>query len=117
MDMHDWQAQQFADECERLRQIVGHSPAPWRIAKLDCRVVEDAEGNVVADVHAWREDDPDLIAAAPDLLEALRGMLECMKGCEVFIHSRQKINSQEGPGWIASFTEKAHAAIAKAEGK
>lgn len=22
MDMHDWQAQQFADECERLRQIV-----------------------------------------------------------------------------------------------
>lgn len=52
-----------------------------------------------------------------ELLEALKGMLECMEGCDVFIHSRQKINQQEGPEWIAAFTDKARAAIAKAEGR
>lgn len=78
------------------------------------KIIADFEGE-----HG-RESSIELKAACDileherdNLGEALRDTLECLDGCMVFITSRQKINAQEGPGWIAGMTAKARAALAK----
>jgi hypothetical protein len=43
----------------------------WKVADLDWRIIEDCEGNVVADIRSSNPDDSYLIAAAHDLLDAL----------------------------------------------
>lgn len=42
---------------------------------------------------------------------ALRETLECLDGCMVFINTREKINQQEGPNWIAGMTASARALL------
>ena len=52
---------------------------------------------------------------------ALRDTLECLDGCMnavldqatdiVFINTREKINQQEGPNWIAGMTARARALL------
>lgn len=64
-----------------------HTPGPWHVQPGRLHLVDDANGQGVADTHNyWRADSTEereqanarLIAAAPDLLAALTHLLDMM---------------------------------------
>ena len=75
----------------------------WRVAQLDARVIENAEGLVVADIRARLSEDgretAALIAAAPDMARALALAEELVNAI------------QQGHRVDEEFLERAHAAI------
>ena len=85
------------------------TPAPWRVAKLDARLVVDDKGEEIADCSSRYLERPQrcianarLIAAAPDLLAA----------CKMALHA-----DGSGKGFpFAVAVRAAQKAIAKAEG-
>lgn len=87
---------------------IRHTPGPWRISDFerlageDSRCIMGADGFAVAwiDGSTIKEHEADarLIAAAPDLLDALKEVV--------------RISDRKHNAW-----DKAHAAIAKAEGR
>lgn len=80
-----------------------HTPGPWSVGGFGLYVVEDGEKLRVAAVE--RAEDVALVAAAPEMLEALKAMLSGI-GPDGYVPSAGK-----------TATDRARAAVAKAEGK
>lgn len=89
-----------------------HSPAPWYLkeATATIPIASEATGRTVATVRYGETDldDARLIAAAPDLLELAR---------EICIARVEHLNERDYYKAMNAIAERAHAAIAKAEGR
>ena len=92
-----------------------HTPGPWTPHSLDWRAVEDANGEVVADVRS-SPDDARLISAAPDLLAALEALATAKSGDESQIRGEWGLPTDPGYGEDSPELVAARAAIAKATG-
>lgn len=93
-----------------------HTPGPW--SHRNGRIFQtDRENLTIAHVARAADGDyspanGDMLAAAPDLLEALRDMLEVHGVRWEHVRSDSAI-----PGSWVELSDKARAAIAKAEGQ
>lgn len=79
-----------------------HTPGPWRVSPKGAYVMTHEKKNTAFVMEANRSANASLIAAAPELLDALQTMLAA-------------VDADRIPG-IGLATDKARAAIAKAEG-
>lgn len=103
-----------------------HTPGSWRVVRYETRtgimktIISSNKNNVCSMDVAGRVDGPihmdaNLIAAAPDLLEALKGLKPFLTTEAEMLDYASLNEGRAGEFDVASM--KAHAAIAKAEGR